>query len=136
MTETEYRELVELQRAHISRLQEQNVRLNKECDHYINVASSREAEIERLLTELDLAKAFYKEKEAEFSLLNYKYNKTLNQLNDYQSIARAEAIREFVDKLETELIYFEEHFIEVQDWSARNTIRQVISAIKEMVGEG
>ena len=49
--------------------------------------------------------------------------------------AKAEAIKEFADKLETELIYFEEHFIEVQDWSARNTISLVLNTLRKTAGD-
>ena len=53
---------------------------------------------------------------------------------DYR-LAKIEATKDFVAKIETELAGYELHFTETQDWSARNTIQQVISVIKEMAGE-
>ena len=104
--------------------------LNQECirglpKYALDLINRQQAEIERLQTELDLAKAFYKEKEAEFSLLNYKYNKTLNQLNDYQSIARTEAIKSFAEELKEDL--------KSNDYIV--SFERIDNLVKEMVGE-
>ena len=52
---------------------------------------------------------------------------------------KAEAIKEFAERLEEILARYECSFIEIQNWSARNTILQVIqelrNLVKEMVGE-
>ena len=99
------------------------------CDIIIN----QKVEIEKLQTELDLSKAFSKEVKAEFTLLKYKYNKTLNQLEDYQSIARTEAIKEFEERLIE--LYTDEHITDEMRCSV-GIIKQNIYDVKEiMVGD-
>lgn len=124
-------DLINHQKAEYKDLLEQFRILDCECERLEEANEKQKAEIERLCVELDLAKAFYKEKEAEFSLLNYRHNKTLNQLNDYQSITRAEAVKEFVKKAKEKSYPFPcaigvEYAV---------TIRSLDETKKEMVGE-
>ena len=95
----------------------------------LDLINRQKAEIKGLSVELDLAKAFYKEKESEFSLLNYKYNKTLNQLNDYQSITRAEAIKGFAEKLKNNLD------ISACGYSSEEVTNCVIDTIDNLIEE-
>lgn len=64
----------------------------------LDLINRLQAENENLQIELDLAKVFHKEKESEFSLLKYKYNKTLSQLDSYQDIVRLATIKEYREK--------------------------------------
>lgn len=64
----------------------------------LGLIKRQQAENEKLQIELDLAKAFQKEKESEFSLLKYKYNKILSQLDSYQDIVKLATIKEYREK--------------------------------------
>lgn len=64
----------------------------------LDLINRLQAENEKLQVELDLAKAFQKEKESEFSLLKYKYNKILSQLDSYQDIVKLATIKEYREK--------------------------------------
>jgi hypothetical protein len=56
-----------------------------------------------------------------------------------ESALKAEVVKEFAERFEAILATYECTFIETQNWSARNTILQVIqelrNLVKEMVGE-
>ena len=92
-------DLITRQQAKIEELVGNNDKLNIELQSMRSAANSLkmhyeevQAEIERLKTELDFAKAFRKETDAEFSLMHRKYGNMLKA-------AKAEAYKEFARRL-------------------------------------
>lgn len=67
------------------------------CKNALDLITRQQAEIERLKTELDFAKAFRKETDAEFSLMRRKYGNMLKA-------AKSEAYKEFAERLKNEII--------------------------------
>ena len=45
-------------------------------------------------------------------------------------------VKEFAEKLFQRLAIYETAFEEVQDWSARNTIQQIVQEVKELTKKG
>ena len=90
----------------------------------LDLITRQQAEIERLKTELDFAKAFRKETDAEFSLMHRKYGNMLKA-------AKSEAYKEFAEELK--------HFIIPQkaDGYTREIVlkRDIDNLLKEMAGE-
>lgn len=102
-----------------------------ECPNYIS-----ESHCKVMLSEVALDLIKRQKAEIETLSVQVKCSKRIIQrLKERILTSRTEAIKEVADKLETELAHLEEYFIEAQDWSARNTVLQVISKIKEMVGD-
>jgi hypothetical protein len=105
-------------------------RLLEDCPECPNYESESRCKVRLSEVALDLINR----QKAEIERLNKEVDR-LSECVLYHDGHIVDAIKEFVAEIEAELAGYELHFIEMQDWSARNTIRQVISAIKEMVGE-
>nr|DAP11649.1 MAG TPA: LysR family transcriptional regulator [Caudoviricetes sp.] len=85
-----------------------------------------QAEIERLKTELDFARAFRKETDTEFSLMHRKYGNMLKT-------AKAEAYKEFAEKAKE---FMHNKFKDLDEYEFEYiTERDIDNLVKEMVGE-
>lgn len=109
----------------INRLQEEKEALINGQETLQKYIAEQKAEVERLKTELDFAKAFRKETDAEFSLMHRKYGNMLKT-------AKVEAYKEFGEKL---LLCYE-GFDEVNEViTYQNLVTAVNDTLKEMAGE-
>lgn len=100
--------IIKSQKAHIEKFEK--------VEHFATKTIEKQtAEIERKTTECERLEIYMDE------LVKRK----LKQV-------KSEAYREFAKKLLERLAIYEIAFLEVQDWSARNTIQQIVQEVKEL----
>lgn len=125
-----------LKNAHalITRQQAENENLKVENQSLRSAANSlkmhyeeAQAEIERLKTELDFAKAFRKETNTEFSLMHRKYGNMLKT-------ARSEAYKEFAERIKE---FMHNKFKALDEYEFEYiTERDIDNIVKERAGNG